>query len=269
MNWLCVLCYTFSTWNLCLVKVYPPFVVQVTNPPQLEALFLFLVCTAFYASAASVTFCLMLQAATLTLKPKCEILRSRKDTLPIRLLAPSRACLWIESCLLQEERKTSACCQCIPISLLAWVDMQLRSDLIAKNHQMPSNVCKSIPAFLLVDFGVWICPCHFRDILTTALTMILHQADRLEFCPAFLGPEVTGELWWIPSKHQAPSCRLSSITNTSMDKVRGIPCPRQGFSIPSLWMAGAGKGPSLSCISYLCMWIAHHQVYKVSMDRGL
>lgn len=62
----------------------------------------------------------------------------------------------------------------------------------------------------------------YRDILTTALTMILHQADRLEVCPAFLGPEVTGELLWIPSKHREPSCKLSSITNTSMDKVRDM-----------------------------------------------
>lgn len=37
-------------------------------------------------------------------------------------------------------------------------------------------------------------PTEKQDILTTALTMILHQADRLEVCPAFLGPEVTGEL---------------------------------------------------------------------------
>lgn len=62
----------------------------------------------------------------------------------------------------------------------------------------------------------------YRDILITALTMILHQADSLEVCPAFLGPEVTGELSWIPSKPQALLCRLSSITSTSMDKVRGL-----------------------------------------------
>lgn len=62
----------------------------------------------------------------------------------------------------------------------------------------------------------------YRDILTTALTMTLHQADRLEVFPAFLGPEVTGELLWIPSKPLVPLCRLSSITSTSMDKVRGM-----------------------------------------------
>lgn len=52
--------------------------------------------------------------------------------------------------------------------------------------------------------------------------MILHQADKLEVLLAFLGGEVTGELLWIPSKHQGPSCRLSSITSTNMDKVKAI-----------------------------------------------
>lgn len=55
---------------------------QLTKPPQGEALFLILSCTAFYTSpVASVAFCLGLQAATLILKSECESLRSRKDTL--------------------------------------------------------------------------------------------------------------------------------------------------------------------------------------------
>lgn len=42
---------------------------QLTKPPQQEALFLILICTLFYTSpVASVTSCLVLQAAALTLK---------------------------------------------------------------------------------------------------------------------------------------------------------------------------------------------------------
>ncbi|GAB5584820.1 chordin-like protein 1 isoform X9 [Prionailurus iriomotensis] len=58
-----------------------------------------------------------------------------------------------------------------------------------------------------------------EDILTTDLTTTPHQADRLEVCPAFPGPEATEELSWIPSKHRAPLCKLSSTTNTSTDKM--------------------------------------------------
>ena len=100
--------------------------------------------------------------------------------------------------------------------------MELRSELITKTHQAASKVARSVSVsswaesegaeFVLLSFH--------RGILTTAHTMILHRADRLEVCPAFLGPEVTGEHSWIHSKPRGPLYRSSSITNTSMDKVR-------------------------------------------------
>lgn len=96
---------------------------------------------------------------------------------------------------------------------------ELRSSLQFMKGLQP---CVSVPSCLLSGGfeGLSLSLSFYRDIPTTALTMTLHQADRLEGCPAFLGPEATEELLWIPSKHRAPSCRLSSTTNTSTDRVR-------------------------------------------------
>lgn len=100
--------------------------------------------------------------------------------------------------------------------------MELRLELITKTHHTASKVARSVlvSSWAESDGAEFVLLSFHRGILITAHTMILHRADRLEVCPAFPGPEVTGEHSWIRSKPQGPSCRSSSITNTSMDKVR-------------------------------------------------
>lgn len=135
---------------------------------------------------------------------------------PVRLWGcfPPQEFLCECSTIYKGDRKTSANCLCC-FHTVASLPLLLKIKAIEfllpyRTQCLPSHCWHLFWTFFLV---------LYRDILTFVPPTILHQADKLEVFPAFLGAEVTVELSLILSKHQGPSCRSSSITSTNMDKV--------------------------------------------------
>ena len=80
---------------------------------------------------------------------------------------------------------------------------------------------------------------------------------------------------WLESRRSARESWLgrrgvgAKLWGTGQNSFLPLHTPSRGLSGPSLWRAGAGKGPFIPCISDIPTWVTYHPVYHASVDKQL